>query len=308
MPRGLQNTLSQVMYHHPTMAGMSLSLAGAFLAAVIALTIEHAPTPFSVLWLLVFQNAFSLVVAFVIAHSQSHLRSITASFYKMFWVHLIRALFGISIYAAYYNSLQLISALESSLLLNTAPLFVPVLSLLIYKKRFSWQLLQGSLIGFLGLFLVLQPSFTGIQGAYGYFLALFSGVSFALTLLFVRQLKKVESASGIIIHYSLICLILSALYLVWHPVPLSLESLRLCLFLSFLFCLKQYCITWSLAFIRSSTAGLLNYSSLLMILSVDLFLHQGFPNVYVLFGTAFIVGGVFINIVSPRFFSKKKKA
>ena len=91
---------------------------------------------------------------------------------------LLRSVVGLAQIATLFVALQSISLLDGMLLREAAPLWVPVLGLLLYAERMPAPLWLPIVLGFAGMALVLDPEGGGF--AVGYFFALANGLLFAL--------------------------------------------------------------------------------------------------------------------------------
>jgi len=99
---------------------------------------------------------------------------------KHFYLLSFRTLLGLASAFCITKALATISLSEALLLSNTAPLFIPFIVLIWHKTKIPHRLWIGLVIGFIGVFIVLQPGFEKIGP--GQILGLLSGITSAMML------------------------------------------------------------------------------------------------------------------------------
>ncbi len=139
--------------------------------------------------------------------------------------HLLRGAGGWLSFFAYYTALSGIPLVDANLLRNTAPLFVPLVTLAwagVLVPRSRWLPLS---VGFIGIVLILQPQQSTPFNAY-YLVGLASGALLAISMVGTRQLSSTESSSTIMFFYFLLSFLLSLPLAIlhwqavpWHTVP-----------------------------------------------------------------------------------------
>ncbi len=122
----------------------------------------------------------------------------------LYWIRSLSALFAVY---CYFYSLKHLSLLNSILLANTAPLFVPLVIWLWLKKRIATKRILSICIGFLGVVLLLQPTSKGWGLAT--LIGLGTGLFSAIALVGVRQLTKTEKPLSILFYFFLLSAFLS---------------------------------------------------------------------------------------------------
>ena len=187
-------------------SGVLLSLVSVVISVLTAILVAKFPKQTPVIWMLFFQSFFSLFMTLMICKiktkGQETLLALKTQHYRL---HVIRAILGLGIYGCYYEALHLISPLNSNLLINAAPLFLPLLNYLFFKQRLVVSIGLGITLGFTGIYCILDPSWMlRAQSLWGYTFALCSGLCFALTLIVVNRLNRYDSINTIILYYTLL--------------------------------------------------------------------------------------------------------
>ena len=206
--------------------------------------------------------------------------------------HLIRAVAGLAIYAFYYRSLKLVPKVDCSLLLNTAPLFVPIMCIIAFRDRVAVWVWTGVLIGFAGVSTVLLPTTSFESLGPGHFLGLLAGLCFAWSTVMVRDLNRTERVTTTVLYYNLHSVVCLLAVLSVTRSAITWQQIEVCLLVGMVFCAKQYAITFSVKFASATTAAMLNFCTIpLLALYTVLAEHKDVP-------TTVVVGGVLVAVGS----------
>ena len=117
---------------------------------------------------------------------------------KKFPILLLRGLGGVTAVFLFYYIVKKISLVNSTLLLNTYPLFVPFIALFWFRKKIPLKRVVLLIVGFIGVIFVLQPSWNFFN-SYG-LLGLFAGFLLAISIACIRKLAPTEHA-GVMMFY-----------------------------------------------------------------------------------------------------------
>ena len=93
---------------------------------------------------------------------------------------------GLSSFLFVFIAVQHLSVADATLLLNTAPFFIPFLVLFLFKERVKPLLWLGIIPGFVGIIFILNPSASLFQ--WYALLPLLSGVGIAVVFISLRRL------------------------------------------------------------------------------------------------------------------------
>jgi drug/metabolite transporter (DMT)-like permease len=158
-------------------------VAGA-LFATMGVMVKIASARFDAGELSFYRSAVSLaaVLAFVAWKRESvrsaHLRT-----------HLVRSLLGVASLVAYFYAMTQIPLATAITLNYTSPLFLAALTTVVLREKFSPWLLFAIALGFLGVAMLLQPTFA--EGKlHAALIGLASGMTAALAYLNVRSLGR----------------------------------------------------------------------------------------------------------------------
>ena len=110
------------------------------------------------------------------------------------------------------RTIALIPLADAALLSFTAPVFVPILGILLFRFAVDGRVLLAVFVGFLGVSLVLQPS-TGVFGN-GAGVGMLSGVFGGLSIVLLWRMQGTEQPGRIAFVFSLTGALVSAVPMV----------------------------------------------------------------------------------------------
>jgi drug/metabolite transporter (DMT)-like permease len=116
-------------------------------------------------------------------------------------LHLLRAASGTAAWFGLFLAITLIPLSNAVLLTYSAPLWMPLIGWIVTRQTISVRLWAGVMIGFLGVFLVLNPSSS--QFGIGALFAIGAAILLALALMSVRWLEATEPVPRILFYYFL---------------------------------------------------------------------------------------------------------
>ena len=122
-----------------------------------------------------------------------------------------RSLTGLTFLYLFYVSVRLTPLVNAVLLKNTAPLFIPVMMCLIFKKKLTLKKLAPVLIGFTGVVLVLNPGKGFLRP--GDMVALSAGLVSAAGFIMVGRLEdKGERVSTMMLFYLITTILITGIW------------------------------------------------------------------------------------------------
>ncbi|MFW1678210.1 DMT family transporter [Pontibacter sp. JAM-7] len=131
-------------------------------------------------------------------------------------LHLLRALVGVTAMLCLYYSWGHLALAEAALLKQTAPFFMPLFAFWWLGERVSSAVLMAILIGFIGVFLILNP----VAGSFDYavVIALAGAMLGALAKVVIRRMSVSEPAHRVVFYFALFSSLLAAIpaALVWQ--------------------------------------------------------------------------------------------
>jgi drug/metabolite transporter (DMT)-like permease len=106
--------------------------------------------------------------------------------------HLLRAVTGITGFLLFIAAAQLTSLVDTNVLVNTTPIFIPILALIFLHQHIPRAVWIAIMIGFVGVVVIVRPD-ASIFSNPGNLVALGAGLVTAVEFLAVNHLDKTES-------------------------------------------------------------------------------------------------------------------
>lgn len=242
----------------------------------------------SIEWIIIIQYLTGLIIILIIA-SKSKFRDLKTSRLKL---QLFRGAAGISAFACYATSISKIPLVNASLLNNTAPLFIPIVTLIWLKNKIDEKIWWGILTGFTGIILILDPS-TGDLLKRGDLYGLASGIFLAVSYVVLGVLTKTENFISIIFYYLLFG------FIVFLPVAFlssSFPSLLIWVYgisAGILFISYLYLIQYAYRFVAAVKLSPLNFSVVVFTGILDWLLFGNVPGILSIAGILLVsFGGI----------------
>lgn len=180
------------------------------------------------------------------------------------WLHLSRGAAGLAALGFYYYTIAELPIGTAFTLQYTSPLWVAVLGTIAFRDRAHWQLPAAIALGFAGVVMVLQPTFssdqwlTGLAGLIG---AFFAGAAYVN----VRKLAvEGEPESRIVFYFALFMMLGAALWIIAEQrMRLEARGLAFMLGSGCLATLAQLALTRAFSRGKSILAATLSYAGVL---------------------------------------------
>lgn len=196
------------------MIGIGFTIAVWILMGILSALVKSAAGYVNAFVILFFQYFISLIfiLPFVIAKGANFLKT------KHQFLIGLRSILGIIEYVLFFFAITAIPLIDATLLLNTAPLFVPFVILIWMKEKMNHRLWFPLIMGFAGVFCILRPGIEVFQ--LGSLIALIAGVSQALIMVSLRLLSS-EKSLRITFYYLLLgtILLLPFPFIYWEKLP-----------------------------------------------------------------------------------------
>jgi drug/metabolite transporter (DMT)-like permease len=211
---------------------------------------------------------------------------------RVFPLHLLRGGMGMAGFVLFMAAAQLVNLVNANVLLNTTPMFIPLMAWLVLKQRIPVNLWKALAVGFAGMVIVVQPN-ASILDKPGDLLGLAAGIVCAVEFLTVKALNKTESAYTQLAYFLVIGGLVSTAMMIGHFHAISLGQFLLvsasavCL-LSF-----QFLLIAAYRYADPSAIGAFQYASVIFAGLIGWAWFHQVPNLGVVLGTVLIcVGGV----------------
>ncbi|MEM7594017.1 MAG: DMT family transporter [Cyanobacteria bacterium P01_A01_bin.83] len=128
-------------------------------------------------------------------------------------LHLLRAGVGMGAMYCFFYALGQIPLGDSMLIKSTIPLIIPFMSALWLQEKITPQVMVAGAIGFLGVFLILEPNGETNRAS---LVALTSSILAATAFVTVRKLSATEPPLRVVSYFAIAGVIISSIPMIWH--------------------------------------------------------------------------------------------
>lgn len=214
--------------------------------------------------------------------------------------HIIRGVSGVLAFSCFAYAISKIPLVNASLLNNTSPIFIPIVTFLWLRVKIDKNIWWGIMIGFIGIIFILDPSEKEFLKT-GDLFGLASGIFMSIAYVALGMLTKTESFLTILFYYSLIStLIFFPLALNnWADPPLIVWLYAIStgiLFFCYVF-FHQY----AYRFLSAVKLSPLNFSVVVFTGLLDWFVFGSLPNLFSLIGIILVItGGILAIVIHER--------
>ncbi len=201
--------------------------------------------------------------------------------------HVWRGVLGsVSVFCAYIGIGKLALANYTALSF-TKPLFAVILAFLILGEQVRWRRWAATLIGFLGVLVMIRPGADSFSP--WSFLALGDAFSIAFLITIVKKLPESETELVMMFYYGLVAILIALPFALWvwrWPTPFEWLLLT---GIGFIGALSQY--LWILAFRagEASAVAPFDYLRLLFAGMVGIALFSEYPDLWTIGGAVVVV-------------------
>ena len=202
----------------------------------------------------------------------------------------LRAVFGLCSFYLFIWAAGLGSLVSANVLLNTTPIFIPIIGVIVLGKNVSFQLWGAIALGFLGLLLVVQPNAALLSNPAN-LIGLGAGLAAAIEFLTVRHLNQTQSPLGQTLFYLLFGSLLTAPVALYQWQPLTIHTAfyitgAAAAFLSF-----QFLLVKAYSYAEPHQIGVFQYSSVIFSAVIGWIFFAEIPNAIAIVGMTLITLG-----------------
>ena len=239
--------------------------------------------------ILLFQNVICLILTVpLVTLKRCSLKT------KKWGLHLFRDLLGVSIFFFVFTAMKSIPLVDASLLQNTAPLWIPFIIFAWLGIRIRRNLWWGTIMGFVGVVLILKPGTEALS--IGALYALAAGLGTAFSFVVTARLSHTEPAERTLFYYFLFGTLVSLpMAFVEFSMP-SIQNLIYLIGVGVFVYLGVFLMTYSLQHAKASVLGPIAYSSVIFSGIFDYLIWNHIPDLLTFLGVAIVVAGSLLSI------------
>ena len=265
----------------------------AFFCAAVMSTLSKAASGVPPLVTLSLQYGISLLVFLPSAAKAGRSGLKTAHF----GLQLFRSVAGSACQLLFFVAVKSTPLLDSVLLSNAAPLFIPIVVYFWFKKEVRPAVWLSLLIGLAGIALIIKPGPRMFQNPAS-LLALTAGLFSALALVATNKLTETEPPARILIYnFGLSTLILMPVC-IWAWKPLTVTQWLVLVGVGVSYALTQYLIIRAYRYASAAQLSPFNYTVVIFSGLLGWWFFGNVPDVLAVVGTVLICGGGILSIVT----------
>lgn len=212
-----------------------------------------------------------------------------------FGLQLFRSVAGSACQLLFFIAVRSIPLLDAMLLSNAAPLFIPLVIYVWFRKRVQPLVWVSLLIGLAGIVLIIKPGPELVRNPAS-LIALIAGLLSALALVATNKLTETERPARILIYnFGLSTLLLLPLC-IWAWKPLSSRQWLLLLGVGLTYAATQYLIILAYRYADAAQLSPFNYTVVIFSGVLGWWLFGNVPDFAAIIGTLLICAGGILSI------------
>ena len=177
--------------------GLAFILISIFFASLMIILIKLLSEDMNIFSILFYRGFFGFILSlfFFIKIDFRELKT------KKIHIHLIRSIIIALALYFWFTSLTLSSLADVSAIGNSAPIFATFLATLFMKEKVVLSRIIAIFLGFIGVIIILDPSFNDIEK--GHYYALMSAILWGFLVIYLKSLSKTENYFSVIFYFQL---------------------------------------------------------------------------------------------------------
>jgi drug/metabolite transporter (DMT)-like permease len=210
-------------------------------------------------------------------------------------MHLLRGGTGIAGFLLFISAADLTSLMNANVLLNTTPIFIPLLAMAFLHNHISRQLWLAIAVGFAGMVIVVKPDATIFTNP-GNLLGLLAGLATAIEFLAVKKLDDSDSPLTQMFYFLLIgtlitsCLVIGKFQTITTNDLLVMGATGVCLVLFQFLLIKAY------MYAKPHEIGAFQYSSVVFAAILGWVVFKESLDITTIVGTILVCIGGYLSI------------
>ena len=233
--------------------------------------------------------SFLVFVPSAVRVGRAHLRT------EHFGLQLLRSVAGSVCQLLFFMAVRSIPLLDSVLLSNAAPLFIPLVVYIWFRKTVQPLVWVSLLIGLIGIVMIIKPGLQMFQNPAS-LLALTAGLFSALALVATNKLTETEPPTRILIYNFGLSTLLLVPLCIWAWKPLTARQWLLLFGVGVSYALTQYLIILAYRYASATELSPFNYTVVVFSGLLGWRFFGNVPDTAAVVGTMLICAGGILSI------------
>ena len=177
--------------------GLAYILLSVFFASLMVILIKYLSDTVNIYSILFYRGFFGFIfVLFLFIKIDFNIL-----YTKKIHLHLIRSIINALALYFWFTSLTMSSLADVSAIGNSAPIFTTLLAILFMKEKIILSRILAIFLGFLGVIIILNPSFDYFK--IGHYYALIAAILWGFLVVFLKNLSRTENFISVIFYFQL---------------------------------------------------------------------------------------------------------
>jgi drug/metabolite transporter (DMT)-like permease len=231
-----------------------------------------------------------IVVAVIVALRQ--FRDVKTTMLPM---HLLRGGTGIAGFLLFISAADLTSLMNANVLLNTTPIFIPLLAMAFLHNRINRQLWLAIALGFAGMVIVVKPDATIFTNP-GNLLGLLAGLATAIEFLAVKKLDDSDSPLTQMFYFLLIGTLITSTLVIGKFQTITTNDLLVMGATGVCLVLFQFLLIKAYMYAKPHEIGAFQYSSVVFAAILGWVVFKESLDITTIVGTVLVCIGGYLSI------------
>jgi drug/metabolite transporter (DMT)-like permease len=214
-------------------------------------------------------------------------------------MHLLRGGTGISGFLLFIGAAQATSLMNANVLLNTTPIFIPLLAMAFLHNRINRQLWLAIAMGFAGMVIIVKPSATIFTDP-GNLLGLLAGFVTAIEFLAVKKLDESDSPLTQMFYFLLIGTVICSFLVAGKFQAITASHMLIMLATGICLVLFQFLLIKAYMYAKPHEIGAFQYSSVVFAAILGWVVFKESLDAATIAGTTLVCIGGYLSISGRR--------
>ncbi len=194
----------------------------------------------------------------------------------------IRCFFGTLGIVLNYYALDHLILSDASIIFRLSTIFVLILSFIFLKEKLDVDHIIPIIIGFIGLFIVVRPSFT--SSLENYLVAIIGAISASIAYMSLRVLGKTDNSHMIVFSFSMFSSVVLLPLVIYNFEPLTSNQMIYLVLAGIFAAGGQYGITLAYKYAPAKEISIYNYTGVIFSGILGIFFFSSYPSIISMIG------------------------
>lgn len=274
--------------------GIIYAILACFFGSILVNLVRFLADGFDVFFIIMMRNFFGFL--FLLPKILQDYRQVLHT--KKIHFHFFRAFIGFVSMSFWFYALISMPLSEAVSLSFIAPILTTAAAVVFLKEKVKSHIWVATIVGFIGILIILRPGFKTFNPAYFYSFA--AVITWVGSNLIIKVMTKTESSRTIVTYMSFLLFIASTPLAITHIKFVSGYDLILFILLGLISNLLYFCISNSYSKANLSYVQPVDFTRLIFTSIMAYFIFGEILDIWVLLGSLVILCGVIISLPKKK--------